>query len=196
MMTAHPAGVYVTPVRKLYCWRLWRQDWVGGLQPSAHSGNTLRKWFPQGLAVCMTASWYAVLMVGRGVISHRTPLHRSRGQPALHHCIWCIALGHVRLGCSAMKTQSMKLYMLCSWAYLKFTWSLEVCSARPWLHFTELLRATIPVGRGSLDARCLFSYTCGHSTDWNTWVQRVGWVREYFWQHSFGALCSLLTKWW
>lgn len=131
MMTAHPAGVYVTPVRKLYC--LWQQDWVGGLQPSARSGNTLRKWFPQGLAVCMTASWYAVLMVDRGVISHRTRLHRSRVQPALHHCIWCIALGHVRLGCSAMKTQSIKLYMLCSWAYLKFTWSLEVCSARPWL---------------------------------------------------------------
>ena len=42
----------------------------------------------------------------------------------------CIALGDVRLGCScsAMETQSMKLSTHCSWANLKATQSLEVCS--------------------------------------------------------------------
>ena len=59
----------------------------------------------------------------------RTCLHCSRVQwwRALHHCI---ALDDVWLGCScsAMETHSMKLSTHCSWANLKATWSLEVCS--------------------------------------------------------------------
>ena len=50
----------------------------------------------------------------------------------------CIALGDLWLGCSclAMETHSMKLSTHCSWANLKATWSLEVCSdwlCRKWV---------------------------------------------------------------
>ncbi|CAI9549196.1 unnamed protein product [Staurois parvus] len=49
-----------------------------------------------------------------------TPLHPKH----------CIALGHVRLGCSclAMESHSMKLSMHCCCANLKATQSLEVLS--------------------------------------------------------------------
>ena len=46
------------------------------------------------------------------------------------HPALCIALADVwlRCSCSAMETHSMKLFTQCSWANLKATWSLEVCS--------------------------------------------------------------------
>ena len=68
----------------------------------------------------------------------RTRLHCSRVQwrRALHHCIrrFALHLVHVWFGCScsATETHSMKLSTRCSWANLKATWSLEVCSL--WLY--------------------------------------------------------------
>ena len=91
-------------------------------------------------------AWLAVsaLIYPKGVLSGggqdsvqaRSPdgegLHCSwvQWRRALHHCIRCFALHLVMYGLDAvtMETHSMKLSTHCSWANLKATWSLEVCS--------------------------------------------------------------------
>ncbi len=76
-----------------------------------------------------------VFMRWRSVIRHSrervsTALESSVGvlyttaSDALH-CTWWCMLG---CSCSAMETHSMKLSTHCSWANLKATWTLEVCS--------------------------------------------------------------------
>ena len=61
---------------------------------------------------------------------HVSTALRVQWQCAPLHPMLCIALADVWLGCScsAMETHSMKLSTHCSWANLKATWSLEVCS--------------------------------------------------------------------
>ena len=67
-----------------------------------------------------------------------TPENTSQLHPML-----CIALADVWLGCScsAIEIHSMKLSTHCSWANLKATWSLEVCS--DWL-CRKLVTSTDP----------------------------------------------------
>ena len=104
-------------------------------------------------------------MEKRDLSLQRMRLHCSRVQwrRALHHCIqmlW-IALADVWLGCScsAMETHSMELSKHCSWANLKATWSLEVCS--DWL--CRKLASAHYAPQHLLTLRCHFTWP---TTSW------------------------------
>lgn len=81
----------------------------------AHCSQVLLYWQPPNTGQTCNLSRY------------RTLLHWVF---APQHPVLCIAFLDVRCGCSclAMKTYSIKLSVQCSWANLKATWGLEVCS--------------------------------------------------------------------
>ena len=108
------------------CWQNVYRDHIWNLSCSVCYNN--------GSTAALQTVAYSCQMEKRNWSLQRTRLHCSRVQwrCALHHCIRRFALHLLMYGLDAvtMETHSMKLSKHCSWANLKATWSLEVCSDR------------------------------------------------------------------